>query len=256
MQYLLSVLFLAYVATSHTEVAAFDVPALSGPVVDQVGVVDSRARQVIEKIIRDVNARDSAQIQVLLVRTLDGEPIEQVALKVVEKWQLGTAKKDNGILFLAAIEDRRMRIEVGQGLEGDVPDVIAKRIIADQVTPFFRAGRYSEGVIVAVSEIARRTDPVYAQSGQNLDLADQASAHSSKSRRTSSNKSVWGQLIPFAFILIFSLLSGLSRRHRRTFWGAGGWPGGGSGGGGWSSGGGGWSGGGGGFSGGGASGSW
>jgi uncharacterized protein len=266
-------LFVLFVLTANICFAQFEVPELTGPVIDQAGVLSREARRVGENLISEIQKSGSAQIQVLLVESLNGESIESASIKVVDKWQLGTAQKDNGVLFFAAIKDRRMRIEVGQGLEGDLPDALAKRIIADRVTPFFRNGQYSEGVIVAIGEIARIVDPKFASERREhsadagaFGVDNEHGAQENDNRKRRSKKGMFSNdLFVFFFFLIWFIIIKIFGRRRRYFWGAGtGWSAGSSGWGssrGWSSGsggwgGGGWSGGGGGFSGGGASGGW
>lgn len=222
----------------------FDVPALSGPVIDQVGFLTRGDRQELMQLLYDFNKRGKAQVQVLIVPNLQGLPIEVASIQIADKWKLGDKAKDNGVLFLISQQDRALRIEVGQGLEGAIPDVIAKRIISDQVVPLFRAKRFSAGVVLGVHEILRLADQEFAD--QN-NLQDDSS--------TKMDPIVLVVLILFIIISILGRFGGGRGHHLR----GGGWGSGGLGGGGWGSGGGGgggWSGGGGGFSGGGSSGNW
>jgi uncharacterized protein len=218
--------------------ADFKVPRLTGPVMDQVGILRSSDRQDLDQVLRDYNARGKAQIQVLIIDSLQDEPLEQASIKITDAWKLGAAKKDNGILFLIVPNERKMRIEVGQGLEGALPDIYTKRIIEDTVIPRFRAKDMSSGVLAGVYQIIAYVDKEYAD--QNLQQPEP------------EQKSIPGWVI--ILIIIFILFMG--RFMPRSSYRGGGWGGGGFGGGGWGGGGGGWSGGGGGFSGGGASGSW
>lgn len=235
------------------------IPALTGPVIDQVGVLDGATKSDLETIIRDFHQRGKAQLQVVVIDSLGGLSIEEASIKMTDQYKLGTAKGDNGVLFLIAPNERRMRIEVGQGLEGDLPDIKAKRIIADVVTPFFRAGRLGEGIRAGVYSIAGTVDPEgFSQGGwktekqgvRQLFFEDEG-----VKGIASKIEFLFFLLFPLAFFLQ-ALFRPRSLRGRSRYyggWGGGGW-GGGSGG--WGGGGGGWSGGGGGFSGGGASGGW
>ncbi|QDK37099.1 hypothetical protein DOE51_05585 [Bdellovibrio sp. NC01] len=224
--------------------AEFKVPTLSGPVMDEAGILTRSFRQDLSALLYEFNQRGKAQIQVLILNSLDGEPIESASIKITDKWQLGDKKKDNGILFLISMQERAMRIEVGQGLEGAIPDIYAKRIISDKVIPLFRQKRFEDGVYTGVSEI--------------MVLADKEFADEKAPARDEHD----GGGIPLWLIIIVLIIISILGRFgggRGRYYGGGGWGGGGSlGGGGWggSSGGGGWSGGGGGFSGGGASGNW
>lgn len=221
--------------------AQFKVPTLTGPVVDQVGYLTRGDRQELMQLLYDFNKRGKAQVQVLIVPDLQGYPIEQVSIQITDQWKLGDKTKDNGVLFLIAAQERAMRIEVGQGLEGAIPDITAKRIISDQVIPLFRAKRFSAGVVVGVHEILRLADQEFADQN-NL-----------------QEKSDGGDIPILVFVVLFIIISILGRfggGRGRYYHGGGGWGGGGGLGGGGFGGGGGWSGGGGGFSGGGASGNW
>lgn len=223
----LSILFLTF-GLSLAAQAKFEVPALTGPVIDEVGLMTRGDRQELMQLLYDFNRRGKAQLQVYIVKDLQGMPIEQASIEITDQWKLGDEKKDNGVLFLIAPNERKMRIEVGQGLEGAIPDVIAKRIIADQVTPLFRSKRYSAGIIIGSHEILR--------------LADQEFADEKKLEESSEGGDLPIGLI-IGILILISVLGRFGGGRGRHFRG-GGW-GGGS-----------WSGGGGGFSGGGASGSW
>ena len=226
--------------------AEFQVPTLTGPVMDEVGLLPRSTRQDLTQLLYDFNRRGKAQIQILIIDSLEGEPIESASIKITDKWRLGDKKKDNGILFLIAWKDRAMRIEVGQGLEGAIPDVYAKRIIADHVVPLFKQKKYSEGVYAGVSDI--------------MSLADKEFADERMPAHNSSNDDDGGGGIPIWLIIIvliiISILGRFGGGRGRFYGGGGGFGGGGFGGFGGSGGGGGWSGGGGGFIGGGASGNW
>lgn len=243
MKFFAAFLFTISFGVSLLANAEFKVPALTGPVMDEVGYLSRNDRQELMQLLYDFNRRGQAQIQVLIVPNLDGTTIEQASIAITDKWKLGDEKKDNGVLFLISAQERKLRIEVGQGLEGAIPDVYAKRIISDQVVPLFRANRFSAGVVVGVHEIMRLADKEFAA-------------------ENNIQESTKGGDIPVAIIiLVLIVISILGRfgggrgRHMRGGYG-GGFGGGGFGGGGFGGGGGGWSGGGGGFSGGGSSGSW
>ncbi len=133
---------------------AFKVPSLTGPVIDEPGLLAANTKVQIEDFIRQIHQNNGPQLQVYVTSDLQGEEIEPVAIQLFDQWKLGDKKKDNGILFLIAPGAKKMRIEVGQGLEGDLPDVIAKRIIADVVTPYFKRGEYDIGVLQGVAAIA------------------------------------------------------------------------------------------------------
>jgi uncharacterized protein len=238
------------------------VPALTGPVVDEAGVLDSRWRGELDALCRAAWALPEGrrvQLQYLLVDSLDGESIDPYAVRVFETWKLGERGKDNGVLVVVAVKDRRVRIETGYGAEGALTDAQAGRIIRETLTPAFRQGRYGEGLYAAGQQILGALGALPA-----------ASARGERARPREIPIPIIGPLLgillalgsPAIFLLVFAvivlrLLFGFGRRRRWggwSGWGGGGW---GGGGGGWSGGGGGgWGGGGGGSGGGGASGSW
>ena len=128
-----------------SSVLALEVPKLTGPVVDLAGVL-SRSDQVkITASLLQFKRKYGPQLQVLLVPKLEDETIESYSIKVVDKWKLGAKGKDDGVLLLVATQDRKVRIEVGRGLEGDLPDALAGRIIRAGIIPFFKQAQPAPG---------------------------------------------------------------------------------------------------------------
>jgi uncharacterized protein len=234
-----------------------DVPPLRGRVNDYAGVVNPDRARSLESQLAKLEADTGHQVAVLTVPTLDGEDIEGFSIRVAESWKIGKKGFDNGVILIVAVKDRRLRLEVGYGLEGILPDALAKQISTDYIVPFFRNGDYGTGIVAGIGAVEKviRKEP----------LPETAR------RRTQSRG---GELNFFAMLLItFAVLalmgfSSVANRRRHGVWathgrrqgptifgGPGGFGGGGfSGGGGF--GGGGFSGGGGSFGGGGASSSW
>jgi uncharacterized protein len=134
------------------------VPRLTGRVVDTTSTLTSSERGALEQKLAALEQRKGSQVAVLLVKTTEPEAIEQFSLRVAEAWQIGRGKTDDGIVVVVAKDDRRMRIEVGYGLEGAVPDALAKRIIAEQMTPRFRDGDYAGGLNAGVDALAKLID--------------------------------------------------------------------------------------------------
>jgi uncharacterized protein len=130
------------------------VPALTARVTDLTNTLSVVERDAIEANLEQLETETGSQVAVLLVATTAPEAIEQYALRVVEQWELGREDIDDGVLFLVAMQDRKMRIEVGYGLEGALPDARAKRIIEGIVTPAFRAGDFSGGIAAGTDAIA------------------------------------------------------------------------------------------------------
>lgn len=241
------VFFFFGIQKSFAEITEFKVPSLSGPVMDLGQMMDSGDIQKVDQVLRQYNEAGKAQIQVLTLPDLQGFPIEQASIKIVETWKLGTAKQDNGILFLVSSRERKLRIEVGQGLEGALPDAIASRIIREIVVPNFKAGRRSEGIVAGVVEIIRQVDKEYAD--KNLEAV-------APSSQVTNSMSAVGQLLLLVIFIVFFIIKGGGGGGRRGGYYGGGWYGGGGSSSGGGSSGGSWGGGGGGFSGGGASGDW
>lgn len=129
------------------------VPSLSSRVTDLTGTLSATQKNQLEQRLAAFEEAKGAQIAVLLVPSTQPESIEQYSIRVVEEWKLGRADVDDGVLFLVAKNDRRMRIEVGYGLEGALPDITAKRIISDVVAPEFRSGDFAGGINAGVDGI-------------------------------------------------------------------------------------------------------
>jgi uncharacterized protein len=148
-----SALLLALVWLSglaHAEVA---VPPLSARVTDLTSTLDSAQKQQLETRLAQFEAKKGAQIAVLLIPTTQPETIEQYGIRVVEAWKLGRKGIDDGVLLLVAKDDRTLRIEVGYGLEGVLPDAVAKRIIAETITPHFKRGNYYAGIATGIEQL-------------------------------------------------------------------------------------------------------
>lgn len=148
---LLSLLALILICSSSY---ALEVPRLTSPVIDQAGLLSPKAKEALINSLQGVKATSGSEIAVLTVKSLEGESIEGYSIRVVDEWKLGSKEKDNGVLFLISLDDRLMRIEVGQGHEGDLPDATAGRIISG-VKTYFKRGDYQSGIIVGVDLIAK-----------------------------------------------------------------------------------------------------
>ena len=235
-----SFLLMANILVSSTA-SAKAVPPLTGPVVDEIQLLTSNGHKAIELALMDLEKRTSIQLQVLIINSLEDESLEGYSIKVVDEWKLGKKGEDKAALFLISMSERKMRIEVGRGLEGDITDLVARRII-EEVKPHFKATQYDQGVALGVSLMA-------AKLGEKLNFNGQL--------KPRHKKKLSGSFLPFAIFVIIIIFQFFFPNSRRSRFGGGFGGGGFGGGGGWSSGGGGgWSGGGGGFSGGGSSGSW
>ncbi len=129
------------------------IPPLTAHVTDLTQTLAPADKQSLEAKLVDWESRTGNQLAVLMVPTTQPEPIEAYSLRVAEKWQIGRKGKDNGVLFLVAKNDKKMRFEVGYGLEGTLTDVTARRIIAENVAPMFREGKFDAGIDAGVDRV-------------------------------------------------------------------------------------------------------
>ncbi|AKU92906.1 TPM domain-containing protein [Vulgatibacter incomptus] len=129
--------------------ALLPVPPLSGPVVDRAGALSQPERARLEELAKGARATkggEGPQLAFLIVKSLEGEPIESYSIRVAEQWRLGSKQASNGLLFVVSLDDREVRIEVGGGIEGELTDAQAGRIIRETIVPAFRQGAYGAGL--------------------------------------------------------------------------------------------------------------
>ncbi len=197
---------------NNTAFAKLEVPAappLERPIIDQT---ESLANEDINRIAQLINAerqKKSFQIGVLMISTLGSDDsLEEYSLKVARQWGIGDKKKSNGVLLLIAKNDRKMRIEVGNGMEGSLTDARASQIIRNTIAPKFRSGDYAGGVEAGVKRI--------------IDVAE--------GRNLSDNDMDVESIVSILFIVIFITIiviailkgNGSNGRRRRYWWLAGG----------------------------------
>jgi len=227
-------------------------PSPAGPVTDLVGVLDQETRQRLTQFLDQVRDRTGAEIAVLTVASTAPDTIEEYSIAIFDRWKIGQRGKDDGLLFLVAVQDRRMWITTGYGLEGILPDGKVGEIRDRAILPFFRAGRYGEGIVRGTEALAA---VILAQAGG---ATTEPPARVSSRKRAAQLRSPWtGTLLAiFVLLILFSVAASAadrraalrgravpSRRSRRIPWwiggglggGYGGWSGGSSGG--WSGGG-------------------
>ncbi len=229
----------------------FTSPAV--PVLDEAGLLSAAERSRVETVLRGFREASGVQMSVVIPSSLEGRDIESFSMEVAERWGLGDKATDQGLLLVIAPRERRMRLEVGYGLEGTLTDAMSRRILDGVLRSYLREGRTADGLIAVVGAVAEVTGSAFRpDTGPPL-------RRPRRGDRAQVRLPFWVQLLLMVFLLSSTLVMRFARPrggfHRRHSGWSGGWSGGG-GGGGWSSGGGGWSGGGGGFGGGGASSSW
>jgi uncharacterized protein len=235
---------------------ARSIPPMNGPVNDYVGLLDSREKQTLTSMLMNVQQQTSSQVALLIIPSLEGESLEGYSLRVAEQWKLGQQKFDNGLLMLVAYNDRKVRIEVGYGLEGLITDAKSGLIIRNYITPAFRRGDYYTGLKEGLGVISGIINREFDISEEDLARYQQQEQRGNRAKPP----------VGFIIFIIMIVLSSLGRRRRGVGgilpWlilgsmndrGRGGFGGGSSG---FGGGGGGFFGGGGGFGGGGASGGW
>ena len=147
---LFSVLF--FIAAVN--IFSLNVPKLKGPVNDLAGILSDDKKTEIENFLFEIEKKSDVQIAVLTIPSLEGENCEEYSLRVAETWQLGSKEKDSGVLLLVAVNDKKMRIEVGYGLEANLTDAAAGRIIRNVIAPEFKTGNFGRGIFLGVKAIA------------------------------------------------------------------------------------------------------
>jgi uncharacterized protein len=180
----------AFPAPARAEVA---VPPLKARVTDLTGTLNSQQKAELESRIAAYETRRGSQIAVLMLPTTKPEEIEQYAIRVAEAWKIGRKGVDDGLILVVAKEDRRLRIEVGYGLEGAIPDSVAKRVIEERITPRFRDGDFYGGVRDGVDQLIRLAE------GERLPPPAQAS------HAQSSTASVFDFIVP---AIMFAVIAG------------------------------------------------
>lgn len=139
-------------------------PTLSERVTDLTGTLSASEKSSLNASLEALEKDKGAQVAILLLPTTQPETIEQFGIRLADAWKLGRSKIDDGLIIIVAKDDRRMRLEVGYGLEGAVPDAIAKRIVAEQMAPRFREGDLAGGLQLAVAALDKiiRGEPLPA----------------------------------------------------------------------------------------------
>jgi uncharacterized protein len=133
---------------------ALDVPFLAGRINDLAGALSPAARERLEAKLRDLETRTGAQVAVLIIPSLEGDSLEAYSVRVAQTWKLGRRGVDDGVLLFVAKNDRKMRIEVGYGLEPKLTDARSREILDEYVRPRFRANDFDGGIAAGVDAIA------------------------------------------------------------------------------------------------------
>lgn len=132
------------------------VPALTARVIDQTGTLSAAQAEAIEARLRSLEEKSGSQVVVLMVPSTAPEDIAPYAHRVASDWKIGRKDVGDGLLIVIAKDDRRMRMEVARALEGAIPDLVAARIIDQQMAPFFRQNDYAGGILAAIDQVGAR----------------------------------------------------------------------------------------------------
>jgi uncharacterized protein len=222
-------------AAAGTGISAQEnIPEPRGFVNDFAGVIDSQTEEKITRIARKLQQASGAEIAVVAVESISPyADIDSYSIELAEKWQVGSAEEDNGLIILLAMKERQVRIEVGYGLEGAIPDGLAGEIRDESLIPYFRNGEYSEGFLKATEAVAGIIADEY-----DVDLGSVSVKESERYTDRDSGGGIPFGLIVFIFIFFFGggrfflplfLLGGFGGGFGRGGFGSGGFGGGGGG---------------------------
>jgi uncharacterized protein len=219
---------------------AFDVPKQTDYVTDTAGVLSQTELKDLDDRLGDYERRTQNQIFVLVTPSLEGEPIEDVGYQLIQTWRPGQKGKDNGVVLVIATGERRIRIETGKGVGGDLTDLQSNDIIRRRIAPLMRENRVHDAILAGIDGIAGAlsgTGTTARPAGQRPPAPEQAPVTLPRV----FDLCFWGFIL---FVVVMLLLRSSRHPRRRTYWGGppfigGGWGGGGGGGGGWGGGGGG-----------------
>lgn len=145
-------LFITFVAQG----ADIQIPVLNSPVMDEASLLSESDREDLNQLAYEIYTHKGPQITILTVNDLQGNAIEEFSIRVAEKWKLGTKEKGNGLLILIAKAERQMRIEVGEGLEGDITDYESNQYINLVLKPYFKQGNYHAGLRLVLQDLAQK----------------------------------------------------------------------------------------------------
>ncbi len=187
-----------------------EVPANDGWVTDLAGMLSPAEERSLEALMESYKQGSTHEIALLTVPDLGGESVERFALEVARAWKIGSAETSNGALLLVSKGDRKIRIEVGKGLEGDLPDILAGRVIRNVITPAFKAGDFPGG-------LRKGVEAMHAAIG-----GDYGPIESSRGARR--DRSVRGGGVAFFMLLIFLAFLSRARRMGGSGEGMGIWP--------------------------------
>jgi uncharacterized protein len=193
---ILGILALANLAMASDRLLDSLQPRSNAAVYDWAGVVSASEERTLESIIDELERKTGAEMAVVTIPSLEGGQIDDFANRLYEKFGIGQKGKDNGLLFLAAMRDRQMRIEVGYGLEGAIPDAKAGRIRRDVITPYFKANQPGKGIVAGISVLSQEIAKEYGVQLTGTGNED----HGNRGRQQKQNP-IFTLILLVAFIL-------------------------------------------------------
>ena len=147
-------IIIAYLCVQSAFLFALDVPSLNGPVNDYAHIFTASETKELNAYLYSIDRQSDLQIAVLTIPSLEGESLEDYSIRVAEKWQIGQKGKDSGVILIIAAQDRKLRIEVGYGLEDRITDAQSSRIIRSVIAPQFKRQEYGKGVLLGIKSFA------------------------------------------------------------------------------------------------------
>jgi uncharacterized membrane protein YgcG len=189
---------------------ALDVPPLRAPVTDLAGMLTSEQVEQLNGLLSEFETATTNQFAVLIIPSLEGEDLESYSIRVATAWALGTEEKDNGLLLLVAKEERRLRIEVGYGLEGVLTDAYCGRVIDNTIVPYFRDGQFYKGITAGLVELIRQTGDEFSPDPGLEPPAPEA-------RLDRRIEALMFLFVPMVMVVIVSILLARSRIFRRLY---------------------------------------
>src|SRR5437764_2997863 len=184
--------------------AALDFPALSGRVVDDANILDQTTRAALTQKLADLETKTTDQLVVVTLKSLQGTSIEDFGVQLGRRWQIGQKDKNNGVLLIVAPSERKVRIEVGYGLEGSLTDAVSRLIIEGSIVPRFRANDFAGGIARGVDDI------IQVLSGDAKEWKQRADA-----RPTPKPFLFWMLMVLAAFLVTGIILAFVTREQRR-----------------------------------------
>ncbi len=189
--------FFAFLSSAEVEI-----PSLARPTMDTAGIFTSEQSQILDETIKQIKENNGPHLQVYTIDSLEGEDIESLSIRVAEKWKIGDEVKDNGIIITISKQERKIRIEVGEGIEGDLTDLETHDLMQNFMIPSFKQGLYFQGVLDTIIAIAQKF---------SIQIQTKETHQSSSYVRLKKNKKSFKNIIPLLVIVFFFIMPIVSR---------------------------------------------